>query len=178
MAVEIDGGRRVMNGDAWKEGSFIDVGPQGMINLDHVRRYEYARDGRIRVWWANGDMDEFNVVGRVNPEKPCMVPAQPGFELVYYCPDYREELDRYPVIAWSINDFSIKPHYCGEGIIAISPSLSSATESTNARIAVRHPDGVVSHYKDALTWKDVEEWKKWVREDLRQAEEEKKEAAE
>jgi hypothetical protein len=79
-----------MNGDAWKEGSFIDVGPQGMINLDHVRRYEYARDG----------------------------------------------------------------------------------------IAVRHPDGVVSHYKDALTWKDVEEWKKWVREDLRQAEEEKKEAAE
>jgi hypothetical protein len=76
--------------------------------------------------------------------------------------------ERTPVIAWRINEVHTKPQsYYEEGMIAISTHLTSAGQAGNGRYAVRHPDGVVSRYQDDQTWKDVEEWMEWVREDLR-----------
>jgi hypothetical protein len=166
-----------------REANFVHL-RHGQINMDHVRRFEYIDAHQVRVWWANGDDEVLACSGPLSSERYYIVPAGPGFDLLYFYFDVVEDgveetFERTPVVAWRIGECHTKECFSDESIIAISTHLTSADDAGNMRVAVRHPDGVVSHYADGRVWPDIQEWMAWAREDWRRAEEERtKEAAE
>lgn len=150
-----------MKGDdeVLRYGSFIELPTRSYVghcsvNLDQVRKYEYLEGKRVKVWWANGEEEVFGVDGRIVPENYYIIPATPGFELLMYWPEaedeftseHREVLERTPVVAWRVEEYRGRFLEIDESIIAISINMTSAEESV--RVAVRHPDGVVSRYAD------------------------------
>jgi hypothetical protein len=166
-----------MNNNAPRCGNFVTFeSPDGYtdycdVNLDHVRKYEYLKDGQCKVWWSNGDVEVLPVMGRIAPEKYFVVPAQPGFELLtYYAPEGGEEfpIQRTPVIAWRIEEYQTADRNSDENPIAISTTGTSVEDNTG----VRSPSGQVTIHRDGRQFENEEKWLEWAKEAVRQREEE------
>ena len=137
-----------MRDEAIRNGNFVilDGFPSAFVNLDQVRKYSYLDDGRVKVWWANGDMEVLAVSGRIATENYFIVPAAPGFELLtYYEPEADETfvVERSPVIAWRIEECQTFDRCSDENPIAISTDSTSA----EGHSAVLCPDGRVRIYE-------------------------------
>jgi hypothetical protein len=145
---------------AYRTGNFVSVNWSQELNLDQVRRFEYLRDGKVRVWWANGDDEVFEVGGQhgIDTAAYHIVPALPGFELVTYFPE-EDLLQAEPVIAWRIEEHQTYERFSDANPIAIG--LTATSHDSNS--AVRWPEGKLTIKECGQIFENVEEWKEWLR---------------
>jgi hypothetical protein len=120
--------------------------------------FHYTDDKTVRIWWANGDLEEFAITGRIETENYFIVPATPGYELLNYLEDRNGDmvLERAPVVAWRIEEDQTKEHNSDLNLIAIA--LHSTSAESNSGVLC--PDGKVMIRSYAAIFENVEEWKK------------------
>ena len=161
----------------FRSGNFVALG-KCRVNLDQVRKFEYVDDDdeRVRVVWANGDEEILWAHDIIETQRYHIIPALPGFELLSYWPDTEDAiaLDRAVVIAWRINEDQTVKRYVDETVIAISLGGTSADQSSNTRVGVRHPDGKVTIHQDCRQFESEAEWQEWAKADWARAEEEER----
>jgi hypothetical protein len=124
----------------------------GYVNSDHVVEISSDYAGEKSILHLVGgktvvaQADPFELAPQLNP----VIPANPGFEVLYVNDPGREPVfSREPIIAWSV---SVQP----ENVVAITPCWSTLRSKDG--VAILFPDGQVHSFSFGRVFDNVDEW--------------------